>query len=141
MTPQFVQEFLELFDLADPNACFRRAVSVIPQQALAISNSALGLDHARLVARQLSRMEQNEEAADFIQSAYRQLLNRDPRAEELELCLEFLQQQVVLLADPDEESFAGDGQATVAPSDDPALRARENLLHVLYNHSDFITIR
>jgi len=140
-TPDDKMEFLELFDLADPNACFRRAVSVIPQQALAISNSALGLDHARLVARQLSRMEQNEEAADFIQSAYRQLLNRDPRAEELELCLEFLQQQVVLLADPDEESFAGDGQATVAPSDDPALRARENLLHVLYNHSDFITIR
>ena len=27
------------------------------------------------------------------------------------------------------------------PADDPALRAREDLVHVLFNHNDFVTIR
>ena len=33
--------FLEVFDVADPNECFRRAARVVPQQALALSNGAL----------------------------------------------------------------------------------------------------
>jgi hypothetical protein len=32
-------------------------------------------------------------------------------------------------------------QAAVAPSADPAMRARENLIHVLLNHNEFVTIR
>jgi hypothetical protein len=31
--------------------------------------------------------------------------------------------------------------AVVAPDTDPHLRARENLVHVLFNHNDFVTIR
>ena len=30
---------------------------------------------------------------------------------------------------------------SVKPSADPARRAREGLVHVLFNHSDFVTIR
>jgi hypothetical protein len=37
--------------------------------------------------------------------------------------------------------FAGAATADVPPSDDPALRARENLVHVLMNHNDFVTVR
>jgi hypothetical protein len=29
----------------------------------------------------------------------------------------------------------------VAPAADPARRARENLIQVLFNHNDFVTIR
>ena len=29
----------------------------------------------------------------------------------------------------------------VGPSNDPAQRARENLVHVLLNHNDFVTVR
>ena len=28
-----------------------------------------------------------------------------------------------------------------AAADDPAMRARENLVHVLMNHNDFVTVR
>ena len=39
------------------------------------------------------------------------------------------------------DEFPGKGEATVPPSADPVLRARENLVHVLFNHNDFVTIR
>jgi hypothetical protein len=38
-------------------------------------------------------------------------------------------------------AFNGGEQAPVAPSPDPAQRAKEDLVHVLLNHNDFVTIR
>jgi len=38
-------------------------------------------------------------------------------------------------------AFVGAGEASVKPSVDPRQRARENLVHVLLNHNDFLTIR
>jgi hypothetical protein len=38
-------------------------------------------------------------------------------------------------------AFTSGPAATVAPSADPVQRARENLIHVLFNHNDFVTIR
>ena len=32
-------------------------------------------------------------------------------------------------------------EAIVPPAADPAQRARENLVHVLFNHNDFVTVR
>jgi hypothetical protein len=37
--------------------------------------------------------------------------------------------------------FAGATKAEIAPAADAALRARENLVHVLLNHNDFLTVR
>ena len=41
------------FDVASPNECYRRSESVVPQQALALTNSSLSLGQARNLAKQL----------------------------------------------------------------------------------------
>ena len=33
------------------------------------------------------------------------------------------------------------GETPFAPAKEPALRARENLVHVLFNHNEFVTVR
>ena len=141
LTPNDKMAFLELFDVANPDSCFRRQVSVIPQQALAISNSSLGLDQARLLARQLSHQVDDPADGVFVQAAYRQVLSRDPTPTEKQLCIEFLIEQREILESADEPRFSGRGEASVAAAADPFMRARENLVHVLYNHNDFVTIR
>jgi PAS domain-containing protein len=136
--------FLVLFDEASPNECYRRTESIVPQQALALANSALSLGQSRKLARTLA--ETLQEAADgdgaFVSAAFEQVLCRPPSEEELAACREFLMQQREQLADTKSLSgFEGAATADVPPSDDPALRARENLVHVLMNHNDFVTVR
>src|SRR5262249_40270104 len=47
-------EFLKIFDAPNVTECYRRTESVIPQQALALSNSSLVLSQSRVLARRLS---------------------------------------------------------------------------------------
>ena len=52
---------LVLFDAASPNECYRRSESIVPQQALALTNSSLSLSQSRLLARKLwKEVSQNE---------------------------------------------------------------------------------
>jgi hypothetical protein len=133
-------EFLALFDAANVNECYRRTESVVPQQALALSNSALALGQARLLGRRLAK-----EAADpaaFIRVGFETVLSRLPTKQEEEECAKFLADQAALLADPKRLTAFDAGPANpVPPSADPALRAREDLIQVLMNHHDFVTIR
>jgi hypothetical protein len=46
-------KFLTLFDDASILACYRRSVSVIPQQALALANSKLSIDAATQISKAL----------------------------------------------------------------------------------------
>jgi hypothetical protein len=136
--------FLVLFDEASPNECYRRTESIVPQQALALANSALSLGQSRKLARTLS--ETLKDAADgdgaIVTAAFERVLCRPPLEAELAACREFLMQQREQLADAKSLSgFEGETTAAVPPSDDPALRARENLVHVLMNHNDFVTVR
>jgi hypothetical protein len=136
--------FLVLFDEASPNECYRRTESIVPQQALALANSGLSLGQSRKLARTL--IERVKDGVDsegaFVTSAFEQVLCRPPSEEELAACREFLAQQREQLADTQSlTGFAGAAAADVPPSDDPALRARENLVHVLMNHNDFVTVR
>jgi hypothetical protein len=132
-------EFLKLFDCAAVTECYQRKESVLPQQALALANSELTIKHARLLARDLATRVSSDPAS-FIRSAFEQVLSRSPTAQELQTCVEFLSQQ---------EKRYRLGTAPVAgtvtegklPAADPVLRARENLVHVLLNHHDFVTIR
>jgi len=58
------------------------------------------------------------------------------------LCLAFLREQSQTLADTASlTAFSAGPAASVLPSTDPQQRARENLVHVLFNHNDFVTIR
>ena len=137
-------KFLELFDAASVNECYRRSESIVPQQALALANSTLALDQARLLARSINKLayESMDPEERFVYLAYRQMLSRSPTISELGFCSNFLQSQTRLLSDKTElTNFVGGQNATVKPAEDPALRARENLIHVLLNHNDFVTIR
>jgi hypothetical protein len=130
--------FLDIFDLASTNECYERRESVVPQQALALSNSVLALNQSRLLARSL----QAPEDSAFIRAAFEQVLCRPPTAEELTRCERFLAAQRELLKTPAKLTpFPADAAAAIPPAAEPAQRARENLVHVLFNHNDFVTIR
>jgi Protein of unknown function (DUF1553) len=136
--------FLVLFDAANVNECYRRSESVIPQQALAVANSSLSLSQSRLLARQLAEAALSGPGADrkFIQSAFEQVLSRNPSTEELAMCERFLAGQAARLADPTRLTvFTGGKKTAVGPSPDARMRACDSLVHVLLNHNDFVTIR
>jgi hypothetical protein len=112
--PEKRMEFLAIFDGAGATECYSRTHTIVPQQALAMLNSAIALDGADVLARTLS--EKESEPAAFVAAAFETVLCRDPSGREREECSRFLS--------------AGD----------PA-RARANLIHVLLNHHEFVTIR
>jgi hypothetical protein len=131
-------EFLKLFDVAAVSECYQRRESILPQQALALANSELTIRSARLLARELTAQVGPDPAA-FVTAAFERVLSRPPTAAELHECVTFLDRQAQRLAGvkPPAPPTA-DGRT---PAADPALRARENLVHVLLNHHDFVTIR
>jgi hypothetical protein len=105
--------FLTVFDAANVNECYRRTASIVPQQALALANSPLTADSAKAVA---ARLGASMDDAAFVAAAFRCVLARPPTPAEAEECLKFLDEN-----DPE--------------------RSRERLIHVLFNHNDFVTIR
>ncbi len=146
-TPDNKMELLQLFDLANPNECYRRRESVVPQQALALTNSAMALNQARLLARDLSnrdRLEANRQEGKtaFITAVFEAVLGRSPSNGELAACRRFLSRHTKLLKNTTElTAFTSGGPKKLAPAAEPRLRARENLVHVLFSHNDFVTIR
>lgn len=134
-SPDLRAEFLSQFDSANPNECYRRDESIVPQQALSLVNSRLTLEQARRLAAKLPR-------ASFVDAAFESILNRPPTATERDDAATFLVQQARLLADPTKlKPFETGVASTLKPSTDPDQRARENLVHVLFNLNEFVTIR
>jgi hypothetical protein len=133
---------MEFFDAPPPDDCYKRAESIVPQQALTLLNSDLALTQARLLARDLAK-EVGAEPAAFVKAAFEQVLSRPATAAEAETCVKFLVEQTGFL-EANKANLSGvatqstDGGKGAA---DPALRARENLVHLLLNHHDFVTIR
>lgn len=141
--------FLKLFDSANATSCYRRSESVVPQQALALANSPLAFEQARLLAASLTRdlkaaagpVPETDNGA-FIASAFERVLGREPTAEERAACETYLTAQAARLADKAGlHPFSAGPQTAVKPAADPTQRAREGLVHVLFNHNDFVTIR
>ncbi len=162
-------EFLELFDAANPLDCYKRSTSVQPQQALALTNSELTRTLSRQLAKKLWARVSAEpvvsepvvaesvssviserptdlsggintpetQAFRYTELAFLQVLNRMPQDAELKASLEFLEQQASRLS----PSASGTASETAASTVDPNERARENLIHALMNHNDFVTIR
>jgi len=135
-TPNEKMGMLEVFDVADPNSCYQRKESVVPHQSLAMMNSGLTLDNARLIAEQLLATD-----GDFVIAAFETVLSRRPTDAEVVRCQTFLQQHEKLLNEDATEKFLAGGTARRAPAADPGIRARENLVHVLLLHNDFVTVR
>jgi hypothetical protein len=139
--PEKVMTFLKVFDAANMNACYRREESIVPQQALALANSPLALAQTRLLAKRLSDEVGPSGDPVFVSAAFEAVLGRGPTPEERAACEAFLVSQAKILADPgSKDAFAGPA-VPVAASAEPPQRARENLVHVLINHNDFVTIR
>lgn len=133
-------EFLKLFDAAAVTECYQRKESVLPQQALALANSELTLTNARLLARALVD-KVGQDATAFATSAFEHVLSRPPTRDELLEAVSFLQQQAERLSRLKLSPTKGVTSDGRTPASDPALRARENLVHVLMNHHEFVTIR
>jgi hypothetical protein len=137
--------FLDLFDRPNVVECYRRSESVVPQQALAMANSPLSLAQSRLLAQTLSAQMQLDTSADsrekFITAAFEQVLCRPPSAAERSECDTFLVEQAQRFADPNVLTRFTGTPGQVPAAADPQQRARENLVHVLLNHNDFLTIR
>jgi hypothetical protein len=110
-TPDVPVPFLKIFDQANPAECYQREESVVPHQALALANSELSRLQAGVLTKWLKDEGQND--AQFVRAAFETVLGRPPSAEEQRSSLAFLK------TDSD----------------------REDLVHVLLNHNDFVTIR
>ena len=108
----------ELFDAPDALECYRRTRSIIPQQALALTNS----DLIHQLSAALADAEQETNPERFVVAVFERILSRTPTTNEIEACSQFLSKQAEL------ESSAN-------------ARARESLVRALFNHNDFVTIR
>jgi mono/diheme cytochrome c family protein len=84
--PEKQMPFLAAFDGPSPTECYRRATTVVPQQAMALVNSKLSARAADAVAKSLTTKEPGE----VVGKVYRQLLGREPTAAEATLCIEYL---------------------------------------------------
>jgi len=106
--------------------CYRREQSVVPQQALAMTNSHLVLDSSKPIAARIARSMPADgsdvDDAEFIRRAFTVLLGFSPNEVELNASRQAMEQWRKL---PTETSQA----------------ARSNLIWSLLNHNDFVTLR
>ena len=114
--------FLSMFDDADLMQCYRRQESIVPQQALALSNSLLSFEASERIADVVTASLDSGDAENFIAAVYQSILGRGPDSEEVRHCHQFLTST--------EQNVSSDG-----------ARVRALLVHALLNHNDFVTIR
>jgi mono/diheme cytochrome c family protein len=118
------QKFLATFDDASVLECYRRAESIVPQQALALENSPLASSMAEKIARRLEAARPGASDRDFIRAAFLTVLAVVPTDPEQATALEALAEFSKIKGRPD-----------------AASRARIGLIHALLNHNDFVTVR
>ncbi len=123
----------ELFDGPDALECYRRTRTVIPQQALALTNSELVHEVSTAIVRRWeenragkqqgneSGIEDDNQDADFVVAMFETVLSRRPTEVERHLCLAALRLE--------------------KSTKDAKIQARESVVRALLNHNDFVTIR
>ncbi len=117
--------FLSTFDEALVKECYRREESIVPQQALALTNSSLVLDNAKQIAKALENKAQSKGGLDdnaFIREAFRFLLGTSPKPAEVAYTKKILQAW--------REETMQDG-----------WNDRAMLVWTLLNHNDFVSLR
>ena len=120
--------FLRLFDSPDVLSCYRRSESVVPQQALALANSSLCREQARLLAKRLVlQLPCNPSSSNnnaFVTAAFERVLGRSPTPQECTACEDYLHRMTTLLADRSSLTpFSSGPASTVPPAALPAQRA------------------
>ena len=111
-------EFLKIFDGPAVTECYERKYTVVPQQALALGNSDLVARQAKVLAKSLAD-QSGDDAGKFVEGAFLRILARRPTEEEASECASFLR----------------------GKTGDAIGEARLNLVMVLFNHNDFVTVR
>ena len=153
-------KFLSTFDDASVLDCYRRAESIVPQQALALENSPLSMTMAGKIARkaegEIGRRGDGEKNAatntpspPLPVSPSPNLLNAD--AEKKDRDAEFVRMAFVMILSVEPTA---DEQATMLEllrrmtdlakekkRPNPESVARTNLVQTILNHNDFITVR
>jgi chemotaxis protein histidine kinase CheA len=112
--------FLTTFDEALVKDCYRREQSIVPQQALALTNSRLVLEASEQIASRLS--QDTVDDAAFIRKAFRMLVGIEPA----------------------EAEMAASESAVAAWRRLPggtAGSARASFVWAMVNHNDFVTLR
>ncbi|MBI2948051.1 MAG: DUF1553 domain-containing protein [Verrucomicrobia bacterium] len=121
--------FLTTFDEAGVKECYRRDQSIVPQQAMALTNSKLVLDSASRIAARLSRASEPDQSSSddvaFIRRAFLEVLAIAASDAEVDACGKAL------------ENWRQDKSQSAGPLDP----ARAHLIWALLNHNDFVTLR
>lgn len=120
------QHFLSTFDDASVLDCYRRAESIVPQQALALENSPLATAMAGKISSRISARSIGSDS-EFVRDAFVTILSVEPTADEKVAMLELLKRMTDLARNKRRPT--------------PELLGRTNLVQTLLNHNDFITIR
>ena len=121
--------FLTMFDDATVKECYRRDQSIVPQQALALSNAAIVHDSAATIAERIisagtaAGAGMSDEA--FLDRAFVMLLDRRPSADERAAC----------------SAAIGKWRALGKPAGAGADPALVHMVWALLNHNDFVTLR
>jgi hypothetical protein len=119
----------ELFDGPNPLDCYRRTRSIIPQQALAMTNSELVHQVSAAIVANWKAVEEGQGAEHFVVEMFKQILSRTPSSIERQVCVDaFETQHALLLQSSGDEVVATRG-------------ARESVVRALFSHNDFVTIR
>jgi hypothetical protein len=123
----------ELFDGPNALECYRRTRTIIPQQALALTNSNLVHEVSAAVvsnwaanAHKPSGESQVQEQSEFVVAMFERILSRPPSDAELQVSVDAVRKHPAL---------------TEKDSANRMTRARESLVRALLNHNDFVTIR
>jgi len=118
--------FLTAFDEAMVKECYRRDQSIVPQQALALSNAKMIFESASaMVPLVESEMTDQKSDTEFVKCCFELLLGFEPASDEIQISIEALRQFQL--------------QAEKSKSD-PRI-ARQRLVWALLNHNDFVTLR
>ena len=107
----------KVFDAPSPTECYRRTSTIVPQQALVLTNSKFIHEAVAQLHKQIQATHHPDSSEQFIKLAFLSILNRTPDTAEYKLAADFLQ---------------SDGEPTTL---------EQALLRVLFNHNDFVTIR
>jgi Protein of unknown function (DUF1553)/Protein of unknown function (DUF1549)/Planctomycete cytochrome C len=139
-------QFLDTFDGPNVCDCYRRTSTVLPQQALAMTNSELLVHNGRVLAKrvieEILEADATAETIDnrFVTAVFERIINRPPSAAEWELSLGFLRQQQLLLGSTPADQLRLEGVKQIMPTaTDIAQRTREMLTISLFSHNDFVT--
>jgi len=107
-----------IFDGPDPNDCYRRTRTILPQQSLALTNRDWVHRMSQEILKQINAPKFSSDVVGnqaLVAAVFVRILGRESREEELRICVAYL------------EHAEGD--------------ARASLVRALINHNDFVTIR